>query len=221
MCARYSLSKKEKDLMKEYSYKITTPFTPDNNIAPTDIGLVITADQPEELQAMHFGLVPYWAKDKKIGASMLNAREEEVMEKRTYAPLVEKHKTCLVLADGFYEWDKKSGSSIPYYFSLKDREIFAFAGLWSQWKNGDEVYRSFTILTTESNEIVGKVHAPKYRMPVILSKEEEKIWLDRELSPNELLKLCNKYPDDLMNVWQVSTDVNTPRAEGEHLNQPI
>ena len=221
MCARYSLSKEDKALMKEYSYKITTPFTSNNNIAPTDLGLVITADQPDLIQAMHFGLVPYWAKDRKIGASMLNAREEEIMEKRTYAPLVQKHKTCIILADGFYEWDKKSGQSIPYYFSLKDREIFAFAGLWSQWKNGDEIYRSFTILTTESNEIVGKIHAPKYRMPVILAKEEEKLWLDKDLAPAELLKLCDQYPDELMDVWQVSTDVNKSSAKGDNLNQAI
>lgn len=221
MCARYSLSREEKAIFKEYPYKIIPSYTADNNIAPTDVGLVITASEPEVLQPMHFGLVPYWARDKKIGSSMLNAREEDIMEKRTYAPLLQGHKTCLVLADGFYEWDKKSGKSIPYYFSLKDRDIFAFAGLWSQWKDGADIYRSFTILTTESNELVGRVHSPKYRMPVILSKEEENLWLDRNLPPEQLLNICDKFPDDLMQVWQVSTDVNRPGAEGIHLNLAV
>ena len=152
--------------------------------------------------------------------STINAREEELLDKKTYAPLIKNHKTCLVLADGFYEWDKKTGSPIPYFFSLKDRDVFAFAGLWSEWKNNDEVYRSFTIITTASNKIVGEVHSPKYRMPVILPKKAEKMWLAKDLTPTQLLDICQQYPDDLMQTWQVSTAVNSVKNHDVILNQP-
>jgi putative SOS response-associated peptidase YedK len=150
MCARYTITKPAKELFKLYQVAIPDTFMPNFNLAPTQQGLVITADEPTIAQNMHFGLVPYWAADTKLNISTLNARSEEALEKKTYAPLITKHKTCLVLADGFYEWDRKTGKSIPWRFELRDREVFAFAGLWSQWKSKDEsmVYRLFTIMTT-------------------------------------------------------------------------
>jgi putative SOS response-associated peptidase YedK len=86
--------------------------------------------------------------------------------------------------DGSYEWDRKTGKSIPYWFVLNKTELFAFAGLWSQWKGEDEsiVYSSFTIMTTQTNEIIGKVHDPKFRIPVILNHYNERLWLDKDLS---------------------------------------
>ncbi|TDQ12183.1 SOS response-associated peptidase [Pedobacter metabolipauper] len=210
MCARYTLTRSEKQLLEAYNVKFPE-FEPNYNLAPTQNGLVITADEPDIAQKMHFGLVPYWSADTKLNFSTLNARSEGAGMKKTYAPLLVHHKTCLVLADGFYEWDKKSGESIPYRFTLKDREVFAFAGLWSEWKSkfNDDVYRSFTIMTTVANETVGKVHDPKFRMPVILDRSSEKLWLNRHFSVPALLSLCQPYPDDLMNVYQVSKDVNT------------
>ena len=134
----------------------------------------------------------------------------KMYSRRKHSLLLTKHKTCLVLADGFYEWDRKSGKPIPYRFILKDRDLFAFAGLWSQWKSkdGSQVYRSFTILTTEANESVGRVHDPKFRMPVILNRFQEEFWLSKKLSPTDLLSLCQPYPDKLMDAFRVSTDRN-------------
>jgi putative SOS response-associated peptidase YedK len=184
--------------------------------------MVITADEPDVIQPMHFGLVPYWAADTKLNMSTMNARAEEVLQKKTYAPLLEKHKTCLVLADSFYEWDRKSGKPIPYRFVLKERELFAFAGLWSQWKSkdGSVVYRSFTIMTTEANKIVGKVHDPKFRMPVILDKYSEGTWLSKDVSRSELLSLCGPYPDDKMYSYQVGAEVNSTVVKGMINNKP-
>lgn len=209
-------------MLKYYNVKYTEPFTPNYNLAPTQKGLVITADQPDVAQPMHFGLIPYWAKDTKLNTSTLNARSEEVLEKKTFAPLIERHKTCLVLADGFYEWNRKEGKPLPYRFILKDRDVFAFAGLWSQWKSkdGSQIYRSFTIMTTEANQTVGKVHDPKFRMPVILEDYNEKLWLDKELSPVELLQFCVPYPDDKMEAFRVSTDVNSTVVKGVINNKP-
>lgn len=222
MCARYTLTKKQEEILKAYAVKLFGEFTPNYNLAPTQEGLVITADEPDTAQKMHFGLVPYWAADTKLNISTLNARSEEVLEKKTYAPLIQKHKTCLVLADGFYEWDRKSGKPIPYRFILKDRELFAFAGLWSQWKSKDGavVYRSFTIMTTEANTIVGKVHDPKFRMPVILDKESEASWLSKDISPSELLSLCKPYADEMMDAFKVGTEVNSTVIKGVINNKP-
>ena len=222
MCARYTLTKKEKELLLAYQVKLPEPFEPNYNLAPTQQGLIITSDEPGVAQKMHFGLVPYWASDVKLNFSTLNARSEEAATAKTWAPLLKHHKTCLVLTDGFYEWDKKSGKSIPYRFVLNDRGIFAFAGLWSEWKNkfSNEVYRSFTIMTTRSNETVGKIHDPKFRMPVILHKNQEDIWLSKDISVTDLISICEPYPDEKMHSFEVSTSVNSTVVNKAHNNHP-
>jgi putative SOS response-associated peptidase YedK len=222
MCARYTLTKKEKDLAKALEVIIPVDYAPNFNLAPTQNGLVITADEPGVAQHMHFGLVPYWAENTKLNISTLNARSEEAMSKKTWKPLIEKHKTCLVIADSFYEWDRKTGKSIPWRFVLKDRDIFSFAGLWSQWKSkdGSLVYRSFSIMTTKANTIVGKIHDPKDRMPVILDKHDEKLWLSKDISTADLLSLCDTYPDEAMDYYRVSTDVNTAAIKTVPNNRP-
>jgi len=222
MCARYTLTKEQKELLKAYAVKLPVDYSPNYNLAPTQNGLVITGDEPDIAQQMHFGLVPFWADSTKLNFSTMNARSEEAATNRTWSPLLKNHKTCLVLADGFYEWDKKTGASLPYRFVLNDREVFAFAGLWSQWKDkfSGEVYRSFTIMTTIANETVGKVHDPKFRMPVILGAETEKLWLSKDLSVPDLLSLCNPYPDELMNAYRVSTAVNATVVNKAHNNAP-
>jgi putative SOS response-associated peptidase YedK len=222
MCARYTLSKKEKELAKAYEVKLPPNYVPNFNLAPTQEGLIITADEPAVAQHMHFGLVPHWAESVKLNFSTLNSRSEEAATNRTWSPLLKHHKTCLVLADGFYEWDRRSGSSVPYHFTLTNREVFAFAGLWSQWKDkfSGELYRSFTIMTTKANDLVGKIHDPKFRMPVILDKSAESLWLSKDLSTSELLSLCNPYPDDLMNCFQVSSKVNATVINKQHNNHP-
>ena len=221
MCARFTLTAEEKEIARQYR-QVAEDFVANYNIAPTQKSLVITADEPDIAQNMHFGLVPYWAADTKLNISTLNARSEEALSKDTWRPLIVNHKTCLVLADGFYEWDKKSGMSIPWRFVLKDRNVFAFAGLWSQWKSkdGSAVYRSFSIMTTVANETVGKVHDPKFRMPVILDKHEEELWLSRDMSAAQLLSLCDPYPDEAMDCYRVSKDVNIAAIKGVPNNRP-
>ena len=223
MCARYTLTKEQKKIMVSYQVKLPDDYRPNYNIAPTQNSLVITSDEPGIAQQMHFGLVPYWATAIKLDFSTLNARSEEAAGKKTYAPLLQKHKTCLILTDGFYEWDKKTGDTLPYRFVLKERELFAFAGLWSQWKDKitGEIYRSFTIMTTAANETVGKVHDPKFRMPVILDKKEESLWLSKDLSVDQLLSLCNPYPDDLMNSYRVAKEVNKVANNNSELILPL
>jgi len=208
MCARYTLTKAEKELLKEYPVEIPEALTCNYNVAPTHAMPVITADDPGRIQLMNFGLVPHWAKDKKVGYSMLNARKESLLEKPSFKPLMVHNKRCLILADGFYEWKTIGKDKLPYRFILPDRSVYAFAGLWSQWIDPATrlPYRSFTIITTPPNGVVSELHD---RMPVILNKEEEKIWLSSDLKPDELIhELCDHYPDELMRKYRVSRDVN-------------
>lgn len=220
MCSRYSMTIKEKEALKEYDIPIPKDFAPRYSLAPTDIGLVITADRPKEMQMMHFGLVPYWSKDKKAAFKMINARSETLLETKTYKPLVEQAKRCLVLADGFYEWDTVDGQKLPYRFTVQSREIFAFAGLWSRWKDPatGQPYETYTVITTQPNDLVSPIHD---RMPVILPKHEEEAWLSKDVPVSDLMKLLNPYPEDDMHKFRVSQDVNYVKNNHADIILPI
>lgn len=212
MCARYTLTKKDKELLTAYEAKITEPFTPDYNIAPTDGGMIIRADTPNEIHNYHFGLVPWHATDTKSAFKNVNARNDNLLTSRQWRPLMEKNKRCLVLADGFYEWEKKGGEKLPWRFTVTDRDIFAFAGLYSTWVSPDKsiYYHSFSIITTEPNKLLEPYHD---RMPVILTKEEEKQWLATDVPVKDLVEICNHpFPDEQMTAYRVSKAVNITRG---------
>jgi putative SOS response-associated peptidase YedK len=114
MCGRYSETKPLSEIQKVYPFKLDSSFEPSYNLAPSQPGLVITADVPDLIKVMNFGLVPFWAKDKKVGFSMINARSESLLEKPAFKPLLLQNKRCLVLADGFYEWEKVGKEKLPY-----------------------------------------------------------------------------------------------------------
>lgn len=207
MCARYSLSKAEKEILAAYAAELQTPFAPDNNISITDSSLVITADEPNLIQAMHFQLVPWTAKSPKDTKFTFNSRDDKIMESNLWRPLFVKHKRCLVIADQFYEKDKvmHPEEDQNYAFKLRDRGIFSFAGLWSKWTGkepGTDPYYSFSIITTEANSTVGEIH-DKHRMPVILSKKDEALWLSKDVAPDQLMQLLQPYPDELMERYKV------------------
>lgn len=210
MCARYTLAAAEKTILEAYAAELKEDYIPNYNLAPTQKACVITADEPNYINQYHFGLVPHWAKDKKLGYSMLNARQETVLEKTSFKPLMEKNKRCLVLADSFIEWETIGKDKLPYRFVIPDQPIFAFAGLYSWWKDPatQDWYKSFTIMTTEPNAMVAKLHD---RMPVILTKEEEKIWLMDGVPMSDLLELCNPFPDVEMDLYRVSKEINNVR----------
>ena len=212
MCARFTLSKEDNAILKEYSAKFVDPYAPDTNIAPTDSGMVIRADKPNEIHAYHFGLVPWHATDTKEAYKRLNARNDHLL-KGLWKPFMEKHKRCLVIADGFYEWETAGKEKLPWRFVLPNRPVFAFAGLYSTWVNDQtkEFYQSFTIVTTEPNNLLEKYHN---RMPVILHKEEEQLWLSKDLPLKDLVELCNPYPEDLMDAYRVSKAVNSTIVKG-------
>lgn len=141
---------------------------------------VIANDEPEQIQLYSWGLIPHWARDKSIRKRTLNARMETIHEKPSYRGVVKNR--CLILADAFYEWqwlDEKGKTKQKYELTLPGNALFGLAGLWSKWvdKSTGEPVHSYTVLTTEANELMARVHNNKKRMPVIVSADIEEDWL--------------------------------------------
>ena len=182
------------------------------NAAPGQKLWVIPEETPEQAQLFHWGLVPYWAKDPKIGNRLINARAETVSQKPAFRTPFRKHR-CLVLSDGFYEWDKKGARKIPYRITLKDEGPFAFAGICDYWKDAEgKELKSFCIITTAANELVATIHE---RMPVILSKEDERLWLDPHLDIKEATAMLKPFPAEAMKMYPLSTLINKPHNDTE------
>lgn len=222
MCGRYSQKldlKNVEDQLKLTLSDQAINWKPSFNIAPSQLAPVVTSDQPDLIDLFHFGLVPHWAKDKKVGYKMINARSETIIEKPSFKPLLINNKRCLVLADSFFEWKKDGKEKQPFRVYLPEREVFFFAGLWSSWKDPEgETYNTFAIITTAPNALMEKIHD---RMPVILTPEEENLWLDPDQNPKDLIKLLNAYPADAMKAYEISTEVNKPANNYPEILDPI
>jgi len=211
MCGRYTLSQSTEALAERFPLDEVPSLEPQYNIAPTNPVATILVDQHSHkrvLRLLQWGLIPSWAKDLKIGSKMINARAETVHEKPSFRSAF-RHRRCLVLADGFYEWQRAQGKKQPYYIRMKDGQPFAFAGLWEHWQGTDgSVIDSCTHLTTEPNELVRPLHN---RMPVILKPENYDLWLDPEVQqPEQLQPLLSPYASEGMVAFPVSPQVNNP-----------
>jgi putative SOS response-associated peptidase YedK len=205
------------------------------NVAPTnDIYAVVAGpDGAPRLEVFHWGLIPVWAKDIKVGYKMINARAETVASKSVYKSALKK-KRCLIPMDGFYEWKAgepggpvtKTGKPAkqPMYINRLDGEPLAVAGLWSAWRDpaGDpsaDWLHSATIITTSANATMTPIHD---RMPVILPRSAWDGWLDPEHQDLEVLSgLLVPASDSLLTVRAVSTDVNNVRNKGPELIDPV
>lgn len=221
MCGRFSLTKEEAEIEKRFQAKFyTNDLVKRYNVAPSQLSLVMTADEPAKLQLFKWGLIPSWSKDRTIGYKMINARSETVFEKPSFRNLL-KRKRCLVISDGFYEWKPLTGKhKQPFRIGLKDWSLFAFAGLWDEWtdKETGEVVHTFTILTTNANHLVAPIHD---RMPVILAPESEKKWISKTLSPDEIRELFLPMDEDKMTCYPVSELVNSPSNDKPEILLPV
>ncbi|NJL64972.1 MAG: SOS response-associated peptidase [Methylacidiphilales bacterium] len=215
MCGRYTLSQPADAIAKYFKIQDISSLKPQYtryNIAPTQTVLAVSQNQEtnqRSLQQFRWGLIPSWAKDASMGAKLINARAETVAEKPSFRAAF-KRRRCLVVADGFYEWQRIEGKKQPYYFQLQDKQPFAFAGLWEQWQppEGEEI-DSCAILTTNANELMEPIHA---RIPVILQPEDYDLWLDVQVQDPEMLKpLLQSFPADAMTAYPVITVVNNAR----------
>jgi putative SOS response-associated peptidase YedK len=214
MCGRFTLWISLEELAEVMPW-LTIPggldsLTPRYNIAPTQPIAVVPNNGERALDFFVWGLIPSWAKDPAIGSRMINARGETVAEKPSFRAAYRRRR-CLILADGFYEWQAVPGQKRkqPVYIHLKSGEPFAFAGLWERWQSeyGDEVL-SATIITTTPNDLLAPIHN---RMPVILPPAAYDRWLDPgEQPPGALDDLLAPYPASEMDTYPVSTTVNSP-----------
>jgi putative SOS response-associated peptidase YedK len=217
VCGRYSLKPVDPAQLRARfpigeSLEITPPYY---NITPTSEVLAVTTDRDGRPRGEHlrWGLVPNWAKDTKVGFKMINARAETLTERPAYRGAFERFR-CLIPADGFYEWQAVPSESRkqPFHVTLSDGALFAFAGLWSVWRRGEpEELRSCTIVTTAANSAVAAVHD---RMPVILPRESEQLWLSHDAPLGELEGLLRGLPAEAMALRPVGPAVNDARYDG-------
>ncbi|MBT0812719.1 SOS response-associated peptidase [Litoribacter ruber] len=206
MCGRYSLAKSKIELEERFQAEMPGEFNPRYNVAPTQLMPVITSDSPEGFSHFYWGITPEFSKNKPVSQKFINARGETISEKVSFKTAFQKRR-CIIPADGFYEWKqlgKKSKS--PYRFVLENEKAFAFAGIWEEYENENgENKHTFLIITTESNPMVSEIHD---RMPVILTPETEKLWLDKQTELEALKSCLQPYDQAKMMSYPVSPMVN-------------
>jgi putative SOS response-associated peptidase YedK len=222
MCGRFTLTDPDADLAVQFNLPEIPDLKPRYNIAPTQpVAAVRVAAEgtQREMVMLRWGLIPSWAKDLNIGARMINARSETVAEKPSFRHAFRRRR-CLVVADGFYEWQKQNGTKQPYFIRLREARPFAFAGLWERWEGPEaDVIESCTLLTTQPNDFMRQLHN---RMPVILQPKDYELWLDPKVQEASLLQpLLLPFPPDEMDAYPVSRYVNSPDNDDPRCIEPL
>jgi putative SOS response-associated peptidase YedK len=221
MCGRFTLRAPAAAVAKEFGLFDVPELSPHFNICPSQ-SVVIVRQRSEaegrELAFVHWGLIPSWAEDPKIGNRMANARSETAATKPSFRSAF-KSRRCLIIADGFYEWQKTDGGKQPYLIGMKDGRPFGMAGLWERWEKGEEPVESCAILTTGANELMEPIHE---RMPVILSPKQFDLWLDPKCQDSgKLAGLMQPYQAKDMLAYAVSIRVNNPKNDTADCIEPM
>lgn len=222
MCGRFTLIAPGEAIAELFQLTEIPTLVPRYNIAPTQPVAAVRlspSSGARELSYFHWGLIPRWAKDTKIGSRMINARSETAAEKPSFRSAF-KYRRCLVPADGFYEWQKINGGKQPVRIQMKTGLPFAIAGLWEHWisSDGSEI-ESCTLLTTEPNDLLSPVHN---RMPVLLDPADFDLWLDtKSYQGDDVQQLLRPFSGEEMAFYPVSTHVNNPRNEDPLCVQPL
>ncbi len=224
MCGRYTLATTPEMIAHSFDVRLDNfDFMPRFNIAPSQSVLTITSGNAgSQARMMRWGLIPFWAKDAKIGYKMINARGETVADSRAFKYAFQKRR-CLIPADSFYEWQGSGKNRQPIRIMLKSEEPFAFAGIWETWTDKSvpdaEPVLSCSIITTVPNSLMEPIHN---RMPVILPKELEEAWISPGQEDAGLLReMLLPYDPGLMKTYQVSTLVNSPKNDGPEVILPL
>ncbi|UCE09382.1 MAG: SOS response-associated peptidase [Candidatus Thorarchaeota archaeon] len=220
MCGRFYLLSHQEAIRERFGIEeFDFEITPRYNIAPQQKIAVAVSDPKVRLVGMHWGLVPFWAKDMKIGNRMINARAETLVEKRAFKPAFKKRR-CIILSSGFYEWQRTAKGKKPMNIRLQSGDPFALAGIYERWKAPSEkIILSTAIITTRPNKTLSSIHN---RMPVILRRDDERAWMDVDLDDlDRLQQMLQPYSDDEMEAFEVSTYVNNPKNEGPMCIRPI
>jgi putative SOS response-associated peptidase YedK len=214
MCGRYTLFSESQTWSEsgiDWPVEEGFDWPPSFNVAPSMLAPVVPNLDRPAVTLYRWGLVPHWAKDQTIGRRMINARAETLAEKPAFRDAI-KRRRCLVLANGFYEWQHDALGKTLYYIKLKSDQVLSFAGLWERWKDlGDldgESIKTFTIITTEANALVAPIHD---RMPVILPAEAYHRWLDPDArEAKSFADLLTPYPAHELVAFPASKMLNSP-----------
>jgi putative SOS response-associated peptidase YedK len=227
MCGRFTVTRSIRQIQERFDVpnadvkKAEDLFSPNYNVAPTDrVPVVLFDGTQNRLELMRWGLIPPWAKDEKSGAPLINARDDGIAEKPAFRDSIPSQR-CLVVADGFYEFHAVGKTKRPIRYVLRDKSLFAFAGLYAKWIKPDAntILLSCTIITTEPNSIVARIHN---RMPVILPKESEKHWLDPRLeSYGDIKRFLLPMDASAMAEYYANPAVNSVKNKGEYLIEPF
>ena len=222
MCGRFTLHTPMTDIQLAFKgFTFPAEWEAQYNIAPTLRILHVANDGDRTAATAKWGLVPFWAKDPKIGSRMINARAETLASKPAFRDAYQ-HKRCIIIADGFYEWKKspEGKTKTPMYITVNSGAPFAFAGLWDTWKQPDgNRLKTCTIITTEPNALMADIHN---RMPVILPPTAYDLWLDADTTEPEVLNgLLVPFPAEAMSAHPVSNTVNSVRNEGRTCIDPV
>lgn len=200
-----NLTREQLELRFGAAFKPNRPYSAGKRVSGFSLPKVpvIKLESPESIDAISWGLIPFWVKNAQQAADIctktLNAKAETLLEKPSFRHTL-KSQRCLLLTNGFYEWQHLGKIKIPYFISLKDDIAMPMAGLYDSWTNHNtgEVVESFTIVTTAANALMEKIHNTKKRMPVIFTHETERCWIDPDLSTERALSLLVPLKDDLM-----------------------
>ena len=207
MCGRFTITADGEVIVSEFGLPdVPFDYRPRYNIAPMQDVLAIVQDGEQRRAGwLRWGLVPKWADDPSVGTRMINARSETIMERSAFSEAFEQRR-CLIVADGFYEWQRIGNIKVPMRIHLRDNRPFAFAGLWERWtRKGQAPLTTCTILTTSPSASIANIHD---RMPVMLGERERELWLDRTAEPQALQQLLQPYPEEELHAYAVSQLIN-------------
>jgi putative SOS response-associated peptidase YedK len=221
MCGRFTLRSRADIIAETFGVPVPPTLPERFNIAPSQQVLAIreqSGSDQRELVALQWGLVPFWADDPEIGSKMTNARSETVATKPPFRASF-RSRRCLIVADGFYEWQARNGRKQPYYIRLTSGRPFGMAGLWDHWNKFGQPLETCSILTCDANEPMLAIHD---RMPVVIPPESFSVWLDpAEHDSGKLARLLRPFHPDEMTVYPVSTLVNNVRNDSAKCIEPV
>ena len=221
MCGRFVLRASPQNLQTLFNLEEAPPTAARYNIAPTQPVLAVRANPHgglREATYLNWGLIPFWAKDPKIGSRMINARSETAAEKPSFRAAF-KYRRCIVPADGFFEWKKEQGGKQPYLIGMDSGDVFGIAGLWEHWEQDGSVIESCTLLTTDANAFMAPLH---HRMPVILDRQDYDEWLDPGVQKGDtLLHLMRPFSGTTLRAVAVNKLVNNPRNDEPTCVEPV
>ncbi|HHS88790.1 MAG TPA: SOS response-associated peptidase [Rhodobacteraceae bacterium] len=219
MCGRFAVTLPPDAMARLFNARPANdlPSVPNYNVCPTNrIHSVRSGETGRRLVAMRWGFIPHWYKQPNDGPLLINARAETIAEKPAFKA-ASRERRCLIPANGFYEWTKdEAGNRLPWFIYRKDRQPLAFAGVWQNWRRGNEEVATCAIITTKANSTISRIH---HRMPVIIKETDFGLWLGEE--GKGVTRLMQAPEDDFLASHRVSTRVNSNRAEGEGLIAPI